>query len=131
MKMQHLIATTLAALVWAGLSSPAEARDHCGGGHGHYHGGYSSFGFSFGFPLFYSRPVRVYEDYGYDPGYRGYDDPLAEVQVELARRGYYRGVIDGVIGPASRSAIRRYQYDRGYPVTGRVDYPLLRMLGIR
>lgn len=131
MKNKHLIVSALAAFAWAGFSSPAQAHDHCGSFH-HYHGGYSSFGFSFVFPLFYSRPTPVYEEYyEYAPSYRSYDDPMVQVQIALARRGYYRGTIDGIVGAATRSAIRRYQYDQGYPVTGRVDSTLLRMLCVR
>ena len=60
-----------------------------------------------------------------------YDDSLAaDVQSALKRRGYYKGPVDGDIGPASRSAIRAYQSDRGLTVTGRVDRSLLRALGI-
>jgi hypothetical protein len=54
----------------------------------------------------------------------------ADVQVALARRGYYHGPIDGDIGPGSIAAIRAYQYDRGLPVTGMIDGPLIRSLGI-
>ena len=82
-----------------------------------------SLGFSF-----YSRPYSVYrgrEVYG------SYSDSLSvDVQRELRRRGYYRGPIDGDIGPGSRASIRAYQYDRGLPATGRIDESLLRSLGI-
>jgi peptidoglycan hydrolase-like protein with peptidoglycan-binding domain len=54
----------------------------------------------------------------------------ASVQRALARRGYYRGPIDGDIGPGSRNAIAAYQRDRGLSVTGRVTPSLLRSLGI-
>ena len=53
------------------------------------------------------------------------------VQRALARRGYYNGPIDGDIGPGSRSAIARYQRDRGLAVTGSITSSLLRSLGIR
>jgi hypothetical protein len=55
----------------------------------------------------------------------------ASVQRALARRGYYHGPIDGDIGPGSRSAIARYQRDRGLAVTGTINSSLLRSLGIR
>jgi peptidoglycan hydrolase-like protein with peptidoglycan-binding domain len=54
----------------------------------------------------------------------------ASVQRALKRQGYYRGLIDGDIGPESRAAIRRYQIDRGLDVTGRVDRSLIRSLGV-
>ena len=149
--MKTLITTAIVAVVLAGFGGQAEARDHCGSFHSHSHcgsfhsHGCSSLGLSFGLPLFYSRPYYSSYSYpysgyygggyGYHPTYRyrsyGYDDPAVNVQVALARRGFYNGSIDGVIGPMSRSAIRRYQLDRGLPITGAIDYPLMRSLGIR
>jgi His-Xaa-Ser repeat protein HxsA len=82
---------------------------------------------------YYSRPSYSYSrSYrSYTPSYSSYADDLAvDVQRALKRRGYYRGSIDGDIGPGSRSAIRAYQADRGLPVTGRIDSRLLRALGI-
>ena len=114
-------------------------------GHGHsfsYHS-YPSYrygGYGYGnSPYYYSRPsvgISFYSRPSYST-YRGrqvyssYSDSLAvDVQRELRRRGYYRGPIDGDIGPGSRSAIRAYQYDRGLSATGRIDSSLLRSLGI-
>lgn len=54
----------------------------------------------------------------------------AAVQRRLAHLGYYHGAIDGDIGPRSRHAIRRYQAEHGLPVTGDIDRPLLRSLGL-
>jgi hypothetical protein len=42
------------------------------------------------------------------------------VQIELARLGYYDGKIDGIFGPDSRAAIRRYQHELGADMTGRL-----------
>ena len=54
---------------------------------------------------------------GYGSGY-GYGDSsqsrVAELQQRLARAGYYHGAIDGIMGPATRRAIRAYERDRGY-----------------
>lgn len=64
---------------------------------------------------------------------RGPVAPLArpaEVQRALARRGYYHGAIDGDIGPGSRGAIRAFQADHGMVVTGEINPPLLRALGL-
>ncbi len=55
----------------------------------------------------------------------------AGVQSALAHRGYYRGAIDGIIGPMSLHAIRQFQASRGLAPTGVVDYPLLRALDVR
>jgi hypothetical protein len=43
-----------------------------------------------------------------------------QVQIALARLGYYDGRIDGVFGPESRAAIRRYQHELGADMTGRL-----------
>jgi peptidoglycan hydrolase-like protein with peptidoglycan-binding domain len=53
-----------------------------------------------------------------------------EVQIALAKRGYYHGPIDGDVGPGSRAAIRAYQADRRLRVTGRIDGDLIRALKI-
>ena len=41
-----------------------------------------------------------------------------DVQIALARLGYYDGRIDGVIGPDTRAAIRRWQHEIGAEMTG-------------
>jgi hypothetical protein len=103
-------------------------HDHWGRGYrdSHRHGyGYPYYGPSFGIS-YYSAPSYTYTSRAYD-----YDDDTAvDVQRALKRRGYYRGDVDGDIGPGTRSAIRAYQYDRGLPATGRIDGPLLRSLGV-
>ena len=48
-----------------------------------------------------------------------------DVQRGLSRRGYYRGPIDGDIGPGSRASIRAFQADNGYAPTGRIDRGLI------
>jgi peptidoglycan hydrolase-like protein with peptidoglycan-binding domain len=49
---------------------------------------------------------------------------------ELAKRGYYRGAIDGLIGSGSSQAIRGFQAAQGLPATGRIDPKLLKALGV-
>jgi hypothetical protein len=95
------------------------------------------FGFdfvAFGFPYwwypdYYTYPFD-YASYDYSPvyDYRYWYGLSAAVQTELARRGYYQGPIDGVIGPGSREAIRSFQQAEGLPVTGLIDPRLLRAL---
>jgi putative peptidoglycan binding protein len=63
-----------------------------------------------------SYPYGYYGgDYG--SGY-GYGDSsqsrVAELQRRLARAGYYHGAIDGIMGPATRRAIRAYERDNRY-----------------
>jgi len=57
-------------------------------------------------------------------------DVTSEVQRALAVRGYYYGPIDGILGPATRYAIQRYQRDRGLYVTAAIDEPTLATLGL-
>jgi hypothetical protein len=52
------------------------------------------------------------------------------VQVELKRRGYYKGDIDGQMGPGTSKAISKYQGASGLQVTGSVNQALLVSLGI-
>jgi Putative peptidoglycan binding domain len=42
------------------------------------------------------------------------------VQTVLARLGYYDGQVDGVFGPDTRAAIRRFQHEIGVPMSGRL-----------
>jgi hypothetical protein len=50
------------------------------------------------------------------------------IQRELAAKGYQPGPADGVAGPRTSSAIRRYQADNGMVVDGRVSLELLNHL---
>lgn len=98
-------------------------------GSGSYYGG----GNYYGSGAYYdSYPTRTVYRGGPVVSYRAsarYDEDLAvDVQRALARRGFYRGAIDGDVGPGTRAAIRSYQYRRGFEVTGRIDGTLLRSL---
>ena len=73
-----------------------------------------SWGWGSGYPYGYYGGYN-YGDYG--SGY-GYSDSsgsrVAELQSRLASAGYYHGAIDGIMGPATRRAIRAYERDHGY-----------------
>jgi hypothetical protein len=121
-----------------------------GHGHGFHHNGrfigpgFGFFGYGYpwyGYPYYpYSAPY--YGDPYYDSGYYGdtyygnqyYERPdprfsaIKSLQTALARRGYYRGPIDGVFGPETRDAVRSFQAHQGLPVTGQVDSRLIRAL---
>lgn len=96
--------------------------------------------FRFDYPnSWYSERYDRYPDFGANPnGYPYYVDPesggrypiglAVEVQTELAQRGYYNGLIDGVIGPGSQTAIREFQAAAGLPVTGQIDDNLMEAL---
>jgi hypothetical protein len=101
---------------------------------------FAAFGFPWWYPYPYPYPY-AYPYYGYPYGYssndygagydsRYWDDLAVSVQSELARRDYYHGAIDGVIGSGSRQAIRGFQAAQGLPVTGRIDPKLLKALGV-
>lgn len=115
--------------------------------HGYRPSYYSRPSVSVGFystPSYYQSSGYYYDSYPSRTYYRGiprasysyresssYSDDLAvDVQRTLARRGFYRGAIDGDVGPGTRAAIRSFQYSRGLTVTGRIDSSLLRALGL-
>lgn len=54
-----------------------------------------------------------------------YSDLVVKTQIALNRLGYNPGPVDGIMGPGTASAISRYQYAWGLPVTGVPSYPLL------
>jgi hypothetical protein len=55
---------------------------------------------------------------------------VKKAQQELKDKGYYQGPIDGLIGPESLSAIRKYQRAEHLPVTGRLDSKTATGLGV-
>ncbi|HZD26164.1 MAG TPA: peptidoglycan-binding domain-containing protein [Alphaproteobacteria bacterium] len=55
---------------------------------------------------------------------------IAGMQAELAARGFYFGPIDGLVGPQTRRAVRRYRVEEGLPATPEIDARVLRELGL-
>ena len=49
------------------------------------------------------------------------DEQRRRVQAALAALGYYDGIVDGISGPETRAAIRRFQHEIGDPMTGRLN----------
>lgn len=45
---------------------------------------------------------------------------VKRVQIALMAQGYYKGAIDGVVSPALRGAVRKFQGDRNLAVTGTI-----------
>jgi putative peptidoglycan binding protein len=76
------------------------------------------------------------EYYAYDaPIYVGHsaeppDRVIANVQAELQQMGYYRGEVDGLLGPLTREALTAYQSDQGLVATAVIDEPTLDSLGL-
>ena len=110
--------------------------------HRHYrHRSNVFFGIGLGYP-YYGYGYPYYGAYPYGYGYYGPrttvyasarindDATVAAVQRRLARGGYYHGSVDGVIGPATRSAIRSFERNNGLPVDGEIDSQLLRTMGL-
>ena len=84
---------------------------------------YGSYPYGYGY---YNRPRAViYADTAYTD-----DATVAAVQRRLARAGYYRGAIDGVIGHGTRNAIRAFERNNGLPADGRIDRRLLATMGL-
>ncbi len=55
---------------------------------------------------------------------------VRKTQQQLRARGYQPGTSDGIMGPQTISALRRYQSANGLIVTGKVDSNTLDSLGI-
>ncbi len=69
----------------------------------------------------YAYDSSYYDEGAYGGAYsdqNGYADQstssiVAAAQERLAREGYYRGQIDGIVGPETRRAVARYQGNHG------------------
>ncbi|MGZ4982757.1 MAG: peptidoglycan-binding domain-containing protein [Chthoniobacterales bacterium] len=133
---------------WHGRTSTfAQAQSHHNLHNGHHHGhdwwhhhcdaiilvggGYWGWYDGWWYPAWGYDPY--YSSYDYDGPIYGYDglppdEAVANVQSELQRLGYNPGPADGILGPATREALRRYQNDRGLTVTGAIDPETVRSL---
>jgi hypothetical protein len=97
-------------------------------------GGYYYFNNGYWYPAWGYDPAAQY--YAYDgPIYVGQraeppDQVIADVQAELQDMGYYRGEVDGLLGPLTREALTAYQADHGLYTTAAIDEPTLDALGM-
>jgi hypothetical protein len=77
-----------------------------------------------------------YSYYPYDgpiysgPSARPFDQVVADVQAVLQEQGYYRGEVDGLLGPLTRQALADYQSSHGLYVTETIDRPTLNSIGL-
>jgi membrane-bound lytic murein transglycosylase B len=55
---------------------------------------------------------------------------VESIQQRLAALGFAAGEVDGVLGPATRDALRRFQQQRGMVADGFPDTPVLQALGV-
>jgi len=123
--------------------------NYYGGNTGYYYGSaYPSYSYYSGSPYSYwgygtssgyypyayggGYPYRGYNNYYsyYTPTYGYNGSMVAAVQRRLGRLGYYHGVVDGVIGPETRSAIAAFESRNGMTVDGTISRPLLDTLGL-
>jgi Putative peptidoglycan binding domain len=106
---------------------------------GHYR---NNITFVFGAPYYWNAGYW-FPAWGYNPNaYYAWDGPIyaynrlppdqviANVQSALQQQGYYRGEVDGLIGPLTRGAIADYQRDHGLYTTSTIDQPTLQSLGM-
>jgi Putative peptidoglycan binding domain len=97
-------------------------------------GGYYYWNSGYWYPAWgYSSSAQYY---AYDgPIYVGHraeppDRVIADVQAELQQMGYYKGEVDGLLGPLTREALTAYQGDQGLATTAAIDEPTLDSLGM-
>lgn len=110
-----------------------------------WHSRYASSILLIGGGYYYWNSGYWYPAWGYDSAYSyyPYDGPiyvgdnqvpfdrvLANVQSSLQEQGYYRGEIDGLMGPLTRDALANYQRDHGLISTAALDQPTLASLGL-
>jgi hypothetical protein len=97
-------------------------------------GGYYYFNNGYWYPAWGYNPSNEY--YAYDaPIYAGKhaeppDKVIADVQAALQEMGYYKGEVDGLLGPLTREALTGYQTDQGMAATAVIDEPTLDSLGM-
>jgi putative peptidoglycan binding protein len=97
-------------------------------------GGYYFWNNGYWYPAWGYSPSAQY--YAYDgPIYVGQraeppDKVIADVQAVLQEMGYYRGEVDGLLGPLTREALTAYQADQGLTTTAAIDEPTLESLGM-
>ena len=108
--------------------------------HSHYNrveligGGYYYWNNGYWYPAWGYSPSAQY--YAYDgPIYVGHsaeppDKVIADVQGVLQQMGYYKGEVDGLLGPMTREALTAYQADQGLTTTAVIDEPTLDSLGM-
>jgi hypothetical protein len=97
-------------------------------------GGYYYWNNGYWYPAWGYNPSAEY--YAYDaPIYVGHraeppDKVIADVQALLQQMGYYKGEVDGLLGPMTREALTAYQGDQGLTTTAVIDQPTLDSLGM-
>jgi hypothetical protein len=112
---------------------------------GWWHNRYHDNIFLFAGGWYYWNAGYYYPAWGYDPGqaYYPYDGPIyvgqtpqpldqtiADVQSALQEQGFYKGEVDGLMGPLTRAALAEYQQSQGLEATAAMDEPTMESLGM-
>jgi hypothetical protein len=97
-------------------------------------GGYYYWNNGYWYPAWGYNPSVSYYAYN-GPIYTGSaaeppDQVIANVQSVLQQEGYYKGDVDGLLGPLTRQALTDYQSANGLYTTAAIDQPTLDSLGI-
>jgi Putative peptidoglycan binding domain len=99
---------------------------------GYYPWDYSAYDYYDYYPGYYTDVGPTYSNDGVSATADQQADPnVSAVQSRLAKLGYYHGVIDGLFGPDTRSALTRYQVDNRLSVTASLTKDTLQSLGIQ
>jgi hypothetical protein len=109
--------------------------------YGYYQNGYDN-GYGYNDPSGYDEQGGYQNGYddqsGYQPGNQnGYgnqqsaNSSVAAAQDRLTQEGFYRGQIDGVLGPETRHAIVRFQTKHGLGISGELTTETLNAMGLR
>jgi hypothetical protein len=61
---------------------------------------------------------------------RPFDQVVADCQATLQEQGYYKGEVDGLMGPLTRQALAAFQAEHGLITTAALDQPTLASLGL-
>jgi hypothetical protein len=96
------------------------------GGWYYWNAGYwfPAWGYDPGSVYYYNGPIYA-SNPSMDPG-----QVVANVQSALQDQGYYKGEVDGILGPQTRAALAEYQQANGLEPTAAVDEPTLDSLGM-
>ena len=96
---------------------------------------YDDYGYAAnGYPYDYYEysPYNYDDEQGYAPSDQDANNAtVSAVQSKLAKLGYYRGAIDGVVGDETQAALARYQEKHDLSVTGTLTAATLQSLGLQ
>jgi Putative peptidoglycan binding domain len=79
----------------------------------------------------YDQQPRYRNDYNGSDARSSANSTVAAVQDRLSRDGFYRGQIDGVMGPETRHAIVRFQTKHGLGINGELTPETVNAMGLQ